>query len=605
MSRVLITTAIEETWPEGEPVLFLGEWCRRFSRRERWSGLDAEVVDYHWDNRERLSDDFRYLKDLHERLLTDLARTLNALHGTNHSLRYWRILVGPWLGNFVGVLRDRWLSVEEAVERHDISWTYVLNLREPDLVPGTYSDFEGLYVRDDWNHHIYTIVLERFTQVELRLLPQPSIKVPVNTTIHSKKAIKVKTRETVIKVKTRIWELLSRLLARLTREDDIVIRGSYLSFRNEVALHLRLRQLPLIWHLVPHPHIELGASELRWTMPETPVDPFEQLVKEMIPRQIPRAYIGGYDSLQVAVQETQFPTNPRLIFSSGGEFNDDLFKAWTASKVELGTRLVVGQHGGGYGAYRQGFFEDHQRKVSDMYLSWGWEDPVDERVKPVGQLIDRRPSREVSAKKDKDLAVLVGYTTPRQSYFLYSHPISSQWLCWLEDQFKFVEALPDYLRSTLLVRLYGTDFGWDQVERWQDRYPNIALDNAQESKTLIDLLPQARVLISTYNATTYLETLAMDVPTIMFWNPNHWELRETVIPLFGDLAEVGILHDSPTSAAAKLVEVWDDVDSWWSSERVTTARRRFCDGYSQSPHNLVERTVEALRATMKAPPRLT
>ena len=158
MSRVLITTAIEETWPEGEPVLFLGEWCRRFSRRERWSGLDAEVVDYHWDDRERLSDDFRYLKDLHERLLTDLARTLNALHGTNHSLRYWRILVGPWLGNFVGVLRDRWLSVEEAVERHDISWTYVLNLRESDLVPGTYSDFEGLYVRDDWNHHIYSIV---------------------------------------------------------------------------------------------------------------------------------------------------------------------------------------------------------------------------------------------------------------------------------------------------------------------------------------------------------------------------------------------------------------------------------------------------------------
>ena len=137
-------------------------------------------------------------------------------------------------------------------------------------------------------------------------------------------------------------------------------------------------------------------------------------------------------------------------------------------------------------------------------------------------MIDRRPSREVSEKKDKDLAVLVGYTTPRQSYFLYSHPISSQWLCWLEDQFKFVEALPDYLRSTLLVRLYGTDFGWDQVERWQDRYPNIALYNAQESKTLIDLLPQARVLISTYNATPYLETLAMDVPTIMFWNPNHW-----------------------------------------------------------------------------------
>ena len=46
MIRVLVTTSVEETWPEGEPILFLGEWCRRFSRRHRWSGLDAEVIDY-------------------------------------------------------------------------------------------------------------------------------------------------------------------------------------------------------------------------------------------------------------------------------------------------------------------------------------------------------------------------------------------------------------------------------------------------------------------------------------------------------------------------------------------------------------------------------
>ena len=592
MSRVLVTTAIEETWPDGEPVLFLGEWCRRFSRRKRWSGLNAEVVKYHWDNRERLSDDFRYLGELHERLLEDLVSDLNELHGTDHSLRYWRILVGPWLGHFVAMLRDRWLSVEEAVGNHDISWTYVLNLRESGLVPRTYSDFASLYVRDEWNHYIYSMVLEKYTQVELRQQAQRDYYEPVRTVIRP---------GNMIKVKTWMWETLSRFLARFIREDDVVLFGTYLSFRKEMALHLRLRQVPLIWHLVPFPDLELEVPNLYWAMSGNATDPFEQLVKELIPRQIPSAYSGGYCNLQAVAEESQLPTKPRLIFSSNSESTDDLFKVWVASKVENGARLVLGQHGGGYGVFRQDFYEDHQRKISDMFLSWGWEDPADRRVRPVGQLAGNKPSSE--GQTEQKTTLLVGYATPRQSYHLYSHPIASQWLAWLEDQFKFVAALPEDIRSTLLVRLYRQNYGWDQVERWHDRYPDIPLDDAQGPKTLVDLLPQTRVLIATYNATTYLESFAMNVPTIMFWNPDHWELRETAVPFFDNLVEAGVLHHSPASAAAKLTEVWDDVDTWWSSESVTAARERFCERYNRSPHNLVNLAAEALRATIEAPPR--
>ena len=45
MKRFLITTALEETWRDDEPVLFLGEWCRLYSRKDRWSKIDAEITD--------------------------------------------------------------------------------------------------------------------------------------------------------------------------------------------------------------------------------------------------------------------------------------------------------------------------------------------------------------------------------------------------------------------------------------------------------------------------------------------------------------------------------------------------------------------------------
>jgi len=50
--KVLVTTALEDTWPpENHPVLFLGEWCRLYSRKFIWKELDAEILQYPWDDR--------------------------------------------------------------------------------------------------------------------------------------------------------------------------------------------------------------------------------------------------------------------------------------------------------------------------------------------------------------------------------------------------------------------------------------------------------------------------------------------------------------------------------------------------------------------------
>ena len=72
MKRLLITTALEETWGDGQPVLFLGEWCRRYSLKDHWSKMDAEVLPYHWNDRAKLYADYQYLREFYERLLRDL-----------------------------------------------------------------------------------------------------------------------------------------------------------------------------------------------------------------------------------------------------------------------------------------------------------------------------------------------------------------------------------------------------------------------------------------------------------------------------------------------------------------------------------------------------
>ena len=80
VARTLVTTADKRTWSkdESEPVLFLGEWCKRYSHKNLWESIDYEIVPYHWDDRKKLYKDYKYIENLYEKMLVNLSEKLNS-----------------------------------------------------------------------------------------------------------------------------------------------------------------------------------------------------------------------------------------------------------------------------------------------------------------------------------------------------------------------------------------------------------------------------------------------------------------------------------------------------------------------------------------------
>jgi putative transferase (TIGR04331 family) len=142
-----------------------------------------------------------------------------------------------------------------------------------------------------------------------------------------------------------------------------------------------------------------------------------------------------------------------------------------------------------------------------------------------------------------------------------------------------VHGLADKIRRELIVRLYPHDYGWNQFDRWTNEFPELLLDTG--SIPINKQIHKSRIFISTYNATTFLETFVMNVPTVMYWNEKHWELRDSAIPFYKELKRVGVFHSTPASAAAHVNKIWEDVDGWWYSDDVQMAvnnfSKRFCD----------------------------
>ncbi len=70
-------------------------------------------------------------------------------------------------------------------------------------------------------------------------------------------------------------------------------------------------------------------------------------------------------------------------------------------------------------------------------------------------------------------------------------------------------------------------------------------------------------------------------PTVAMWDPKYVRLKLSATNVYDKLLAAKILHHSPESAAQHLVEVWDDVDAWWTSENVLQARETFCENFAR------------------------
>tara|TARA_Y100000590_G_C15742309_1_gene1020713 strand:- start:4431 stop:6227 length:1797 start_codon:yes stop_codon:yes gene_type:complete len=589
ISRFLVTTALEKTWPDDPktPVLFLGEWCRLFIRKELWSKMNATVLPYHWDDRHKLYNDYKYLNHIYENTLKALQKQLNEIHGVDHSLRYWRILIGPWLEWFIQIVFDRWTMLKHAFEKYEISGCRILVKNKIDLIPNDMNEFNKLLIDDNWNEMIYSQLLQEHLKYDISVEQvkenngQPNQAQQTNNTIET--------------FYTRIKKFLANLQPNtknwIANADEYFFLSTYLPKSIEEELLLRLGQNPKSWELPSMPVTKVNKRMREWMVNvNDSTNQFSIVLCRMIPHHIPVAYLEGYKTLVDYIDNIAWPKTPKCIFTSVAYSSYDVFKAWVAQKTENGSPLVIGQHGGHVGATLWASEYEHQINIADKWISWGWSDEKTTNIIPVGNL------KVINSTLNYDpngYALMVGNASPRYSYQMHALPVAGQWLSYFDDQCLFISALPMHLRLRVMVRLYLHDFGWYQKERWRDSFPYIELDESHEH--IYKFFNKCCISISTYNSTTILESLVFNIPTITFWNPKHWELRDDAIPYFELLKSVNILHETPESAADYMANIWDDISAWWYSYEVQKVREKFCERYSHIPEKPLDKLETIFR----------
>ena len=85
-------------------------------------------------------------------------------------------------------------------------------------------------------------------------------------------------------------------------------------------------------------------------------------------------------------------------------------------------------------------------------------------------------------------------------------------------------------------------------------------------KIFFNNFKRSKLCIIGNNSTTFLQTLTLDIPTILFWDENIIKIRNNSIKYFEFLKEVGIFSKN-SDLAANFCNNTLDVYKWWHNKK--------------------------------------
>jgi len=583
-TRFLVTTAIENTWAYDQPVLFLGEWCKSYHRKHIWQQIDHKTLPWHWDDKELLMKDKNTLEMFYEEMLSSLTIILNEHHGVDRSNRYWRIVLNPWLNNIIYTLYDRWVSIINAYDNYNISNCHCYNMSDDKMIPLHSIDFkQNIANFDNWNHYVFAKIIS-FLKYKHKV---------IDSDVHSTVEHDLYKPSFVRLMKFNILKGIEGLFSlRQSSKDPLFIQTMMdKKFERDLQQLFLSTNLAFVRRLVSYDHMlkRLKAdiplrSSLKVNLDNNNL--FQSFAVNFITQQLPICYLEGYTSFIRISKKLPFPKEPKFIYTAVSYVSSETTKLCIAEAVDSGSKLYIANHGASYGTARYFFYEEHEKKISDKVLTWGWKYHSDNTY-PYGniKIINKR---YVSPKKAGKLLLVSMIASGYFSHFTSCIAGSKkQWVQYTKDSQRFYTLLDYHIQELFLFRLspcYKGDWS-GQKERWLDFSDRI---NQSMGGDINEEYKKSRIVIVDYDGTPFLECLSMDFPVLLIQNPEFEPLRDEALPYYKNLEGVGIYHKSIESAASHINSVWNSIDEWWYNNETIKVKEEFVYHFARVPERPLE-----------------
>ena len=591
------TTALDEFWDKAQPILFLGEWCNpyKYNNKEVWKNCDFEIF-----NNANIAQDpdevLIYINQVYTNLLPEIAKWLNNVHDTQHSLRYWEIIIGPFLFMHIQTIYHRYSKLKKVYLHYPGLKTIGLS-NTSFLTPINFNEYYEWSQTDDlWNLQVFTQLISsnfNFSIVEYKNSPsrakETKEKPELQGTVHYKRK---RSKKIIRLLNSLLWFIVKLRGSKVVALPDF-------PFAKKILLHYMFSSAFTLLPILPRNSAEAESLALSQTAVNLSLrsniinllapDLFSKIVLELLVVNMPLSFVENYKKL-CCISDKQYPYFAKVIF---GVFptSGEPIRIWIAKNANRGVKQVGMQHGGAYAAVRHSSYLFLDCKFSDRYFLWGMENNKNMLAAPsinVCEMIDNHKKRILFRQDNKKILWVATqfHRYPADVKEAFSADLSEK--IYHDWQSTILTLLKPCVIQDVTMRFRPTDF-FDNYEYLKAHFPDLKLHKPKDKMSFYEHIVTAKLLLFDNFNTTHLYGLALNIPSILFWDEKIWAVKDEVKCYFDALHDAGIYHTTPESAAEMINKVADNPTLWWNSKEVQNARQQYCDYFTLASKDWVKK----------------
>ena len=365
--RSFVISSNVKFWDLRKKLLFCGDYCINNENKHLLKKVDYKILSEKvFETNFNLSQ-IKICDEIYEKLLKDLSINLNRIHNIKWSLRSWRVFIGPWLNRYVGIINNRLNLLFHSYTLNSIEFKNI-NFKNDSLISYDLRDFTDKAVNHEWNeklirrlHHINSS--EKF---DLKYLS----KLKLEKFIDEEKQNKIDVFADQLKKKINfLWNFFF-----FSKNNKFFFHKIYIgSFFTTLKLFYGLKIFPTKYFISSKRFKKNFDLSLRNKIKlDYESDNYnEKVIRFLLTELLPTVYLEGFKDMETELKKSNLPNKPIKIFTSNCS-QDTIFKFWISDSINIGSRLIHGQHGAAYGMVKEHSNLKYELSISDRYLTWGW-----------------------------------------------------------------------------------------------------------------------------------------------------------------------------------------------------------------------------------------
>ena len=530
--------------------------------------LNKCTLDYHYDLFDKKFNDIKLLdhsfsqKEInkyfikttrsYETQLSNIKNYLNRKFSLNHNEKFYEIILGYWLIHLISKFYF-FENLYNYLSKKEIIPIQIINKKK--VAPLNTDTFLDLFVNsEDYQNYLFSFYLS--------LINAKTYKIDTDFTLNQKTKKKYRYLR---KFKYYLFNFILKVIKPKTIFFNLNIKNRFDSILKKffVAISSYFNLICYDYGFISEKCIN-SKSSLNSIDEIIHKDKLFTFLINNIPLNITKNISRNKNDI--------FAYVPKNLFTYNNHFTDD-FSFFYSNFYER-VNLFICQHGSQYGIQNNHILEYLERRISDNYFTYGWEDG--------GNTISLNKSflnKSYFNKNAKNFNNLLFVTNNNPIFFLrfqsHQQPFNNT-IDYQNIPIEFIRV--SLFKEKILFRPYiGSGHKmFKNLTKIKNYFPNLKIDKSLNiSKSILN----SRIVVLDHFGTAYFESLIQNKPTFLILNKLSNNFRKKFNSIELKLIKNKMLFYSPALASKFINDSYNDINIFWSSENVQKTIKELINNY--------------------------